>query len=215
MSTLQSRYAALPRAVRWALWGGAVIGGYFLVVEPILNKTDDYRALGDQLARELDEQAKLRASVSGAARTVEQTAAVFGRPTSPAAMSEQAGALERRVNAVFSTHKVNNQRASYRDPAVLTATPPGSLAGPNQRLERLAVELSFECDLPTLLAVLTDLEQASEVAAISRLNVRKSQPGGRGRNTSSLIVNLAAEGWQVGAAATGSRSGRPANGGEP
>lgn len=218
MTTLLARLRALPRALRWSLAGAAVIAGYLLVIAPALDKTAEFRVKADQLAAELEDQARVRTSVAGAARSVEQTVAVFGRPASPATMSEQAGTLARRVNAIFETHKVANQRASYRDPASLMPDPPRSLVGANQRIERVAVELSFECDLPTLLAVMTDLEKSPEIAAIARINIRKSQPSGRGRAGSTLLVNLAAEGWLVGNAPRTSRSAAPSAttvGGEP
>ncbi len=216
IAALLSRYRALPRAGRWLVICAFVVVLYFGVVERALVMTGNYRTKGDALAADIARRSEIRRKVGEASRQVEQLAGLFGQPGLPAAASERSGALEKRINTVFRDHRVSSQRTVYKDPSALPGEPPASLVGPRQRLERLGVELSFETDVATLMAIVQDLERAPEIAAVTKVNVKKGASSGRrGSDASPLQVNLVAEAWVVAAIqASPSRPGaRPADNG--
>jgi hypothetical protein len=202
---LVARWVALPRATKWALAALLFIGLYFGAIEPAVVATNKMNIQADNLEKRLADRASVRRSVADAAKLVEQSTAVFGAPLPPASQRDRSAKLERRVNEVFTTHKVQNQRTRYFDPAPLLQTNATAAASPlvpqGQRLDKLAVELTFETDVPTLSAILTDLERSPEVTAITRLVVRKTTPA-TSRNRPSteggvLNVTLAVEAWAL------------------
>ncbi|MBL8759103.1 MAG: hypothetical protein JNK35_11810 [Phycisphaerae bacterium] len=204
MNALIARFRALPRAGRWLVVAGLFIAAYFLAIEPVLAATANLNGKADRLAKDIATRAEVRRKVGEASRQVEQLAGLFGQPGLPAAQSERAAALEKRVNAIFREHRVSSQRTVYKDPIAVPGDPPASLVGPRERLERLGVELSFETDTATLMAILRELERAPEIAAVTKLTVKRGGGGVNRRPTDAnpLQVSLAAEAWIVAPVAT-------------
>jgi hypothetical protein len=211
LNALFYRYRALPRSGRWLIIFGLFVVAYFAVLEPVMERTGHYKSQADGLARSLGEKAQIRGKIADNAGVIEQLTGLFGRPTPPADRSRRSSALEKRINTIFSEHQVSNQRTTYREPVALTTEAPRALAGPKDRLERLAAELTFETDIPTLMAILTQLEQSPEVSGVTKISIRKVAPSGRSREKDGPVqVNLTAETWIVTPASTS----RPSRGGE-
>lgn len=213
MNALWYRYRALPRSLRWLAICGVFVLISFVVIEPVLVKTTAYSMEADKLAASLREKSQTRARTADAAGQIEQLTGLFGRPALPADRGQRSTALEKRINAIFGEHHVSNQRTTYKEPAALPGEAPRSLAGPKERLERLAADLTFETDIPTLMAILSKLEQAPEVCSVSKVSVRKIAPAGRSREKDGPVqVNLTAETWIVSPVTSSSRPVR--SGGE-
>jgi hypothetical protein len=216
MNALVMRYKAMPRSGRWLVALVAFVGVFFLVVDPLLARWGQYRVDADQIENSLANQARLRTELAESSRTIEQVAALFGRPALPGSVAEASAGLEQRINRIFAAHKVANLKTSYRDPVVMSNVDAPAIVGTGQKLNRLVAEMSFETDTANLSAILRDLEESAEIASVTRVSVRKlaAGRGAKGDTGGSLQVSLNAEAWGVGS----SRSpARPAssNGGEP
>ncbi|MGD9689245.1 MAG: hypothetical protein AB7K52_00150 [Phycisphaerales bacterium] len=219
--TLAARYAALPRSAKWLIVAGAFVAAYFLAIEPALVHTARLNSEADKLASSLQRKSQMRTRVSEAAAQIEKLAGLLGQPALPGDPGERDNALRKRINAIFSEHKVQGQKVVYKDPTPISVPEDSvvSLVGPGKRLERLAVDLTFETDIPTLMAIMQSLERAPEVCAVSRVNVRKLAPPGssrsRERDGGPVQVNLTAETWATGNVAPTTRGARPSTtGGE-
>lgn len=213
MTTLVSRFAALPRSAKWLTYLVLFVAFYFGVMEPAMVSAQKFNADADRIAASLAQKAQVREKVSGAANQIEQLTGLLGQPTLPSDLAERDSALHKRINAIFSEHRVQGQKAVYKDPVPLATTDvPASLIGPKQRLDRLAVELTFETDIPTFMAIMQALERAPEVCAVTKVNVRKMQPPGNSRNRDRdggpVQINITAETWAL-ATVTPNTGGRP------
>ncbi|MGQ0627968.1 MAG: GspMb/PilO family protein [Phycisphaerales bacterium] len=208
-SPIVTRWRTAPRALKWGLAFLAFIALYFGAIEPAVNSLNELNLKADNLAKDLREKAKVREETAGAARLVEQATGFFGRPTLPETQKDRQARLERRVNQIFSAHKVSGQRTQYRDPSPLSGDTPKALAPAGRRLDKLIVELSFETDTETLAAIVRELESAPEIATISRVQLRR-QSGGRNRSNEigPLPVTLTAEAWATSPVAPSARTAR-------
>ncbi len=212
MNQLIAQIKSLPRAFQWLLAFCVFVVAYFAAIEPVLGRTNKYNADADRIATELEAKRELRGKVADAASRVEALVGFFGQPGQPADEAARRAELGRQVNQIFGRHKVANKRESYKDLTPLMSESARTSAGA-PRVGKVAVELSFECDLVTLTDIIRELEAATAVSAVPKLTIRKvTAPGGRGREaTSTLQVSLTAEAWaQLPAPAPGgpARNGR-------
>jgi hypothetical protein len=203
MSALLARYRALPRAARWLVLLGLVVAVVLLVVDPILKATADLNGRADAAAAALADERALaeRWSSLGPIR------ATFGRPLPPGPEAQRKQALYARVNQVLDRHRIRpeitERTATLRDDLANRDLLQGA-----ERIDRLILDITFEAEPATVTAVLAELEQAPEIAAISRVQVRRADTGrgaapGAGA-TRRVRAVLSPEAWvRVGGAAGG------------
>lgn len=202
VAVAKAKYAALPRSGRWLVWLGAFLAVYFLAIEPVLTRRAALAAEATRIEAALAAKAQARTRVAESERVVTQGAGFFGRPALPGASVDNSAMFEARINQVFAANKVS-PRINYRDPVLFTGDTPKVLGG-GQKLERLVVELSFETDVITLVNILKDLEHAKEIAAVSKVGLRKqAAPSKKPGDAGPLLVNLTAEAWALASATTG------------
>lgn len=169
MSPLFARFSALPRAARWSILTAAVIVLYFAVIEPVLDATNSLRNRADATAAALARERDLRTAAAPAS-----AAAVLGSPALPAPAPQAKQALYKRIEAVFAEHRLNPDIIERTSP--LRAPQADSLTAYDERLDRLILDLSFEAAPETVTSIIAQLEQAPEIAAISRLQLRRIEP---------------------------------------
>lgn len=196
VAVAMAKYNALPRSGRWLVWLGAFLGVYFAAIDPVLARRAALASEASRIEAALSAKAQARTRVAESERVVAQGAGFFGRPALPAASVDNSALFEARINQVFAANKVS-PRITYRDPVLFTGDTPKVLGG-GQKLERLVVELSFETDVITLVNILKDLEHAKEIAAVSKIGLRKqAAPSRRPGDAGPLLVNLTAEAWAL------------------
>lgn len=202
MNSLLLKYNALPRAGKWLLGALAVVVVYFGVVEPVLDATNTARSRADALAAGLEKERTLTSSDSDQGRILENGRRSFGEPFLPEDPGNHPEALHSLVDAILEKRGVSSRVKNERririagDEAVKLL---GALAA-SSNLERLILDLTFEASPETITAILADLEQAKEVAAISRLEIRRLDVGGgRGAPAASgakvVKATISPEAW--------------------
>ena len=204
MNALLLKYNSLPRAGKWLVWALAVIVAYFGVVEPVLNATNAARARADTLAAGLDKERALTSPDSDQGRILENGRRSFGEPYLPEDPNNRPEALHSLVDTILEKRGVSSRVKSERririagDEAVKLL---GPLAA-SSVVERLILDVTFEAAPDTIVAILADLEQAKEVAAVSRVEIRRLDTGG-GRsgapasNAKIVKATLSPEAWIV------------------
>ncbi len=187
MSRVSDIYRGLPRAGRWGVWAGAGLLGYFAVVEPIMDKTNALNSRADARAQAI---AEVRSG--GGAGAADLGLRRFGHVEPPGDPRERNVAFNRRVLEILETHALKDHASTTRN-APLNAGPLlTALAPSHQKVERHIREVQFEATPETLAAVIADLERTPEVAAVSRVQIRKPEGGGR-----IVRATIAAEAWSV------------------
>lgn len=197
--SLYDRARALPRSARWLVGAVVAFASYFLVVEPALEWKLGIDAKSDRVATRLD---AFRRGESARATAREAIDLGVRRITSVAFPEEQAArsqVFNRRIDDIFGKHGVRDRTTRTRTSPLprgpLDPAPPApSHIPPNTRLERLIADIQFTASPESVSALLADLEQTQEVAAVSRVSLEKPS-GERGSSERVLAVNLTVEAW--------------------
>jgi hypothetical protein len=183
VSSIRDRYAALPRAVRWLLLAAAFCAIYFAAVEPALDRTSRLGVAADALAASLARERQLAAAWSDSNTPAAAAKAAFGSPALPGPSEPRSRALYTRINKIFEAHgivpDINERRAPLR------ADQAAAIAGPGYRIDRFILDLTFESSPEVAAAVLAELEQSAEVAAVGRVQIRRVEGPRAGGASSS------------------------------
>jgi uncharacterized membrane protein YgcG len=209
MRRLRDGYARLPRAARWALWAVLIFVAYFLLAEPAFVRTDEFNGRADAIDSSLARERAIAAAWSDSNTPAAAARAAFGAPLPPGPSEARSRALYTRVNRILESHRVAADITERRAP--LRETGVELLAGPGNRVDRFILDLTFESTPETAAAVVADLESAEEVAAVSRVQMRRAETarggagegagagggrgGGGGGGTRRVRVTLSPEAW--------------------
>ncbi len=185
MSGLLETYRSLPRAARWGVAAVGAVLGYFVVVEPVVDTTLSLNARADARAEAIRE-----VRIEGASESTALGLRMHGQVDLPGDARERAVAFDRRVLAVLESHAVKDHTSTTRTVPLTTGPLLAALAPTNQRVERRIREVQFEASPEALSGVLADLERTPEVAAVSRVQIRKGDDGGR-----AIRATVAVETW--------------------
>jgi hypothetical protein len=188
---LSSAFSALPRAGRWAVAGSLVLIAYFAAVEPGLETLNRLSVSADKRRLEL-------AAFSTDQRTGDDTAAAvalgisrYGEVAMPGDEETRIDAFNRRIADVLSRHGVKDQKATARR-ASLPKGPLLSALGAGAAITRHTSDLTFEATPEQISGIIADLEKTPEVAAVSRVQLRRVDEQERAR---LLRANISVETW--------------------
>ncbi len=184
MSALVQQFRALPRAAKWLAYLGVVLVAYFAVVWPLLKVSDSVNSKAAQLKLEIAQINELRSDV-GAGGDLRKGRLAYGNPQRPEDGKVSPESFTRVVNGILDANGVEDRNVTERR---VRAT--GEQAG---NYERLILDITFEAKPATVIAVLSDLEKASEVAAVGRVRIDK----GNARDEEQQLVRatIAPEAW--------------------
>lgn len=201
--TLIEKYRALPRVTRWALLAGAGIAIYFVGVERLIDWSNAQRAEAERIAKSLSDRAKLANERESTGGLLERSIVAFGSPRAPVSVSDPVDALSRKINDLARKHEVTIKRRSERPRSTING-----LEWRGQKIDRVQLEVTVECDTEKFLALLKDIETSPEIASVSTLRLQKQTEPGKSLSESSLMqVTFIPELW---ATAKGSTSAGPA-----
>ncbi len=192
MSRLRDRYNGLPRAARWGLWGGAFIAAYFLVIEPVMEYGGEMSARAVELREDLDSRLKELERRDAILLEIREKTAWFGDVRVPGESGAMQSALRDRIDQVFKDMGVPSGWSWDRrsEGRVSRDAMAGALAS-DEELQRLEIELKFECDPDLAMKVIAALEKSPEVSSVPRVVLRRSGEGRRVQATVSV------ESWSI------------------
>lgn len=214
MNTLLQKYASLPRAGKWLVWTLVLVVVYFGVVEPVLTITAQSKSHADTLAAGLAREQALTSQDSEQGRILEDGRRSFGEPYLPEDPANRPEALHNAVDAILQKHNIGNRVKNERHVRMASDEASqllGALAA-TSTVERLILDITFEASPDTVHSILAELEQAREVAAISRVEIRRPDVGGgRGAppssGTKTVKATISPEAWIVTTTAAGGAPG--------
>ncbi len=190
--SLFARWASLPRAARWLLASGAFVLGYFVVIEPGLEATARLNARADALQAATERRDALRAGRSDAAREAALAATRFG-PALPPGGPERPAQLNAAVERILRDRSISALTIRTRALVPLGRSVFLGLIPESQQAQRLILDVDFESSPDTAAAIIAEMEQAPEVAALGRVILRKVERDGR----KALQVSLSPEAWLI------------------
>lgn len=195
MTHLLDAFRSMPRAGRWLAYLVAVCIAFFLVVQPILNAIDRIDARADGAMSELGDQGSARQAQEQSGNEVRLGMTALGQVAFPGEPAERSEAFNRKVNEILAKHEVKGDRRVMRT-APLEPGPLDAVKGEGRRIDRLIMDLQFDASPEQVSAVLAELESTPEVAAISRVQLRREAAGEGGKPAGRTIrANLSAEAW--------------------
>lgn len=217
MSQLLRSWSRLPRVAQWSVLAIVLIAAYFLAIEPVLNLTGLYTSKADRIAAALRREKELAAPDSEDGRLLAQAARVFGKPLLPGDPAAKPETLYRVVNRILREHLVDDAVVNERaGPVQLRPEQLTALTDGYHTIEKFSLEVAFEADPQTAVAVLADMESSPEVTAIGRVRIEKANTRAGSHDTDPLVrVMLAPEIWVLSVASAGNAGSNSAVGGLP
>jgi hypothetical protein len=193
VSALTDRIRALPRATRWGLWAGAIVLSYFVAVEPLLD------AINTTNAKAADREGALvalaRDPLSSQSSDLVLGVKKFGAVELPGDPETRPVAFNRRVVEILAKHNVKNSSSTTRT-MPLGNGPLKDAYGESSRIDRQVREIQFDATPEDIAAVVADLESAPEVAAVSRVQLRR---GDQQDSAARLLkATISVEAWVAG-----------------
>jgi hypothetical protein len=196
VNAFAEKVRGLPRAARWGLFAGVVILAYFVVVEPIVDSINATNAKAED--REGALFALARDPISSQSSEFALLVKKFGTVELPGDPETRPVAFNRRVVEILGKHKIKDSSTTRIMP--LGAGPLKDAYGETNRIDRQVREIQFDATPEDIAAVIAELESAPEVAAISRVQLRR---GDQQDSAARLLkATISVEAWVV------SRKGR-------
>lgn len=214
MNSLLKRYNSLPRAGRWMVWTVGLVVGYFGVVEPILELTAASKASADALAAGIAREQALTSQDSEQGRILENGRRSFGEPYLPEDPANKPESLHKAVDQILQKHSIGDRTKNERHIRIAgdEATQLLGALAATSTIERLILDITFEAAPDVVAAILAELEQAKEVASISRIEIRRLDVGVRGASAPSsgakvVKATISPEAWVITSSGPGSSPG--------
>lgn len=192
--SLWSRLRALPRAVQWAGYAVLVLGAYFGVVEPVLEKSSDMAGKASALEASLETYAQSKGKLDAAADAVKLGERQFGVLAVPEDPAKRSTAFSSAVDEVMKKNGIDGVTSSNRNTS-LDKGPMASAISSTNRVEKIVKDLTFLATPEQLAGALADLEKEPLVTSISRVSARQSD--GQERFDRKLRCSVVLETWVV------------------
>ncbi|MGH7133530.1 MAG: hypothetical protein ACREJO_16490 [Phycisphaerales bacterium] len=210
MNALLTRYHALPRAGKWLAWLCGFLALFFGLINPALSRASEWGSSAEKIESALADRAGKKSLIENSAADLDRSMLAYGTPAMPQKRRDPTADLDARVRQVLRAHGVTPKRSTSKGPEPFqrpSKTADGrTIKSDGPKLDRYAIELSFECDTTRLLGVMRDLERAAEISALSKVIVRRiveSNSRGGKNDVSMLSVTLVPEMWVIAPTAAG------------
>lgn len=190
MTGLVEKWNALPRAARWLAYLVVFVGLFFGAVQPLWNLVDRIGARAASLENALRRSKELSTADSSEGAVIASAQGSFGKPLMPGSSRLTPGAFGRVVDGILEGHLVQDRTVMERTVPMAQADADRLRAG---KINRLILDVTFEAKQETVIAILADLERASEVAAVSR--VRIDRTGMRDEEAQLVRATISPEAW--------------------
>ncbi len=208
MNQLVEKYNALPRIGKWGVWAALVIVLFFGLFEPIDSYQKSIASREETIETALKEQHDHFETEGAKAQELAALQSAFGSPLMPSPGGLKPEAFSRVVNSILESHNITDRTVSERR-VRLNGDLGATLAVGN--IDRLILEVTFDAQPETVIAVLADLERSPEVAAVSRVRFDKAgvRAGTANAEEDHLVrATITPEAWVV----AGSSSSGPSGG---
>lgn len=204
MNALLLKYRALPRSGKWLTWLVAFLAVFFGVINPAMTLAAQWSASAEKIEDTLADRAAKKTLIDNSAADLERSMLAFGKPAPPQKRRDPLADLDKRVRQVLNAHGISPKRSVNKGPDAFqrpTKTSDGRpIKSDGPKLDRYSIELSFECDTTRLLAVMRDLERASEISSLGKVSVRRvveSNSRGGKSEFALLSVTMTPEMWVI------------------
>ena len=181
-------FRELPRAGQWGVAALAGVALFLVWNDVVLNWTEQLNREADRLLadyrRAADDEQRLKNL--GAVRDVVRGLGVVATPGWEA---DAEAALNNTVNSVLKRHTVSNDSFSYRGGAPMPRGTLSKIVASGMEVRRVTGNLRFDAAPEEAVAIIAELENSADIAAINNVRLTKQTPGGK------VTVDLTLEAW--------------------
>lgn len=195
------RYAQLPRSAKWLTWAVLGLAAYFLVVEPVIDATVQSSGRAEALAARIRAVKTMGEKAQDDQQRIAIGSRLHGEVELPGPRSERATALNRAVDGALRDAGVRGARTQTTEQN-LADGPATQYYGGRGSLVKLVSTVSFDASPEAFSQVLGALESNPDVAAITRVIVRRAEDGSR-----QVSATLTVEAWALSASAARNAGG--------
>lgn len=172
--TMWQKFTKLPRWMQWALIAAVSIITFIAYTDYVKTIADDLNTKADTIeARIKDANYKSGQEIN----IIKMSSLIrgLGPVEEPQKNINAANAtLTQTINAILKNHSVTDEDFRASPPTRLPGQPLEKLTrGTNNRVESLSVDLKFEADVQTTLAIISQLESSPEIESISHVRLTK------------------------------------------
>lgn len=189
----------LPRSGKWLAAFAVGLLAYFAAIEPVVEWTVQASSRADAMEARLAAVRSMAERADEDRQTIALGARLHGEVALPGPRAERATALNRAVDGVLRQANVQGARTQTTEQN-LPDGPATRHYGGRGSLVRLVSTVSFEASPEAFAQVLSGLENHPDVAAVTRVIVRRADDGSR-----RVSATVTVEAWALGSGAT--RSG--------
>src|SRR5262249_11181020 len=159
----------LPRVVQWAIWAGAFLLVFLVVIKPALIISDRIETDASRLASAMARRSDLTSPGASDAGLITYSVAVSGTPLMPARGATALKAVTLCGVATIIILDIGVTAVTIERLLVRLSGDTASALG--VPIIRIIIEVTSEASPEVVSAVLADLERAPEVAAISLVKI--------------------------------------------
>lgn len=206
MNALLAKYAALPRAAKWGVWAAGFLIAYFGVIEPYVTYVGQLTEQANSIEARLRQRAAVADKRANNDAALEAAIAIFGAPQISSASSPLA-ALDDKVSQLLKARNIGERQRFTRDnnPTITTAA--------GLKLKPYSIEIQFDCETADLTGLLKDIEASPDIAAISRLDIRRISEVNPKVGGGQLSVTMVVDAWSIAKEEAGSSASSGTSGG--
>lgn len=191
--SLIASYRNLPRAGQWGVLACVGLIAYFAVIEPSVEFMGDLSRKADLRTEELASFSREGQTGERARANVAVGIAHFGEVAGPGDSDRRVEAFNRTVADILAGHGVKDTKATGRRSS-MSKGPLLTALGTGAAVSREFSDLQFEATPEQVTGIIADLENAPEVAGVSRVQLRRVEGDSGAR---LLRVNLSVETWVI------------------
>lgn len=206
MSSLLQKFSTLPRALKWLIYLGVFLLGFFAIIKPAWTFGDTVSEKASRLEKALAARNEFNATDAGKGKRITDLQGFYGTPLRPGG-GLNPEAFRRVVNGILENHNITDSTINERPKVAMSGlTPDQASALGIASVDRLILEVTFEARPDDVVAILAELERSPEIASISRVKIDRSVS--RLTDEEHLVrATLSPEAWIAASSSSGPTSG--------
>lgn len=191
-SGVAQAWRGLPRAGQWLVLAVVGLGLYFAIIERVVDMTVQAGSRADAMAARIRTVQSMGERADDDRQAIALGARLHGDVAMPGPRAERATALNRAVDSALREAGVSGARTQTTEQN-LQDGPATRHFGGRGSLVKLVSTVSFDASPEAFSQVLGALENNEDVAAVTRVIVRRAEDGSR-----SVSATLTVEAWALG-----------------
>lgn len=189
MASFWAWFGSLPRSARWGAFAVAGALAYFSVVEPIMDRTNEWNSDADVSKLGIDKAVEQAGRRSEADNTMALNISQYGEVLLPGEFQVVSKDLDVVVDAAMKSRGLSGYRTNKRKPTPLGRDVMSSVVPANKSVQRIGVEVTFEATQEQVASIVAELEKSSNITLISEVNLKV------GSDKKKVQATLVPEAW--------------------